>query len=614
MSSDPIPAISLIRVSTPGQATEGHAGLARQRTKNRATARKHGLKIVDEVEFIISGTRTATHPSWQHVIETISSGRARAVVAERIDRLTRSEGYSQPELEDLRLLDAPIYTISGVHDHKTQLFATTVESARASEERRTIMQRVADSRIELRQEGRWTQGAESLPMGITYERDTMTWSYNDDSKVVLELVRRYAEEDGSLRSIADALGVSYDVARSILSHPMYRGVMPDLDGGWIKIFDPPLIDDRLAARIDARRAGRRRLYAGDHRRQLAGMEEDPYLLRDVALCARCGSRMDSVVNRRKKKERMYEYRWYRCASSHRRWNAGRDGAEACDAGPLPIEVVHWAVAAHLQHVFYDIEVHQRAQCIIDGIDPDALQAALDDDELECPEPALPDAAQLERLRERGRALHSERLALVRSEARGRISEAELDAAIGEIRLELAAVEAELAGREAEAAAHAHVFGTLRALAERMGAEFSAGRGELVAGLLREAGGRIHLDRVEPRPDECAWPGDEDGGGGEGEVVIWSADLRRSRYGVAISAVSVDAAQVLARGLTAQRALDDGPDDPPPPPVAPGAGGRTKNAALPRRTSGYAFVAACGRTGSRHAHRRPRSLESFPAEP
>jgi len=55
--------VSLVRVSTEGQAAEGRAGLDRQREAVRCIVKAHDLDLIKSYELVdVSGISTASHP------------------------------------------------------------------------------------------------------------------------------------------------------------------------------------------------------------------------------------------------------------------------------------------------------------------------------------------------------------------------------------------------------------------------------------------------------------------------------------------------------------------------------------------------------------------------
>ncbi len=477
-----IPVASLARVSSVGQAKEDRAGLPRQRIAISEAVTRHGLHVVQAFELPgVSGHLVGQTPEWAAIRRLLDEGAIRGVVCDSVDRLCRASELDLSVLADIQRVGGSIYTPGEVRDlsSSTDGLVAGLLALLGGVEKASIVRRANEARKAMRADGRWTHDPKRLPMGVSYDPKTFEWSYTDDVRVIVDLARRYASGEGSIRTLAARLGLSYAKARNGLSSPMYRGRMKDLRGGFVTILEPPAIDDKLAARIDARRASQVRKYNGAGRR-LASTGHDPFLLRDVVMCNRCGGRTDTTVNRtrHKKTGAVYETRYYRCAAANRPATRGGGG---CDGPAIRIDDVHHAVVTALLHHLTDKDA------------TDAAQAAI-----ELPDDPRP--GELDRLRGRVAELESQRTRLLRVYTRGLIDEGEFETERAEVDRLLDAVRVELRGLEAERVEIESAQMALIRFYQSTLVDLSRGDHDAICAALRQAGGRVSVDRVS-----APWP-------------------------------------------------------------------------------------------------------------
>lgn len=184
--------IGYVRVSTREQGLKG-AGLAAQRTAIKAEAKHRGWKVIGFEEDVSSGKTTNGRPGLQRAIDAIEDGRADAIVAAKLDRLSRST------LDFLRLVDRSqksgwsiaVLDMGGGEtlDLTTPLgkMTATILAGFAQFERDMIVQRTRDGLAQKKAEG------------VVLGRPATL-----DKKVVQHIVRM-RKRDETLRSIADRL-------------------------------------------------------------------------------------------------------------------------------------------------------------------------------------------------------------------------------------------------------------------------------------------------------------------------------------------------------------------------------------------------------------------------
>src|SRR6516162_6750460 len=176
-------AIELIRVSTEAQASSDRASIPAQRSVNRSTAARFGLKIVKTIELSdVSGASVLLAPEIQRLIELIAAPDIGAVVTREFSRLMRPEKFS-----DYALLQAfadshtKLYLPEGPIDfsEKTGRLMGTIRAAIAGLERSEIAERCWRGKEEKRKAGK--KVSSTLPLGVGYDKHR-GWFYTDDAQ------------------------------------------------------------------------------------------------------------------------------------------------------------------------------------------------------------------------------------------------------------------------------------------------------------------------------------------------------------------------------------------------------------------------------------------------
>lgn len=522
-----IPVASLARVSTTGQAGEDRGGLPRQRQAIAEAVQRHGLHVVAAFELPgVGGDKVSSTPAWSEIRGMLASGAIRGVVCDAVDRLCRASDLDLTVLADLQRHGASIWTPGEVRDlsSATDGLLAGLLALLGGVEKTAITRRAYAGKKARRKSGAWTESPDKLPRGVEWDRAS-GWSYTPEVEPIVRLAERYASGEASLQSLARSMGLPYGVAKSAMAHPLYRGQLRTLDGELIEVLSPPAIDAGLAARVDARRAKRARQYAGGSRRKAAAKlaegdaDPDPFLLRGVLFCARCGLRLDTVT--RKRRGGLY-WRGYWCSGANRRWDPTCQ-AEACDAKSLPLDAVHWAVTGMLE--------------ILAVEHPLAWNQAADISE----EREETQAAEVDRLDAVIADLTRQRAALVKLHLRQAITEAEFDKERAELAKRIEAVEVERKAVAAEAVTLAVLLDTLKALKQRVREMRRAGDVEALPRLLREVGGRVLVERVAPT-DQVGGADIPAGEEWSESAAVWTTE--DGRVGILIRMADIDAGRVL----------------------------------------------------------------------
>jgi DNA invertase Pin-like site-specific DNA recombinase len=180
--------IGIVRVSTPGQATEDRYGVPRQRDDIRQAAAAHDLDVVRIVEVIESGTTAFRGEDFQQVFKDLSRPDIAGAVVSSIDRLVRP-GY----LGDLAVFDhfqknkKLLFTSSQVIDLESEAgwLISGMFGLSAGLEKRAILKRTQSAKERARVAGKHPGGPLLLPrVGLTYSKSS-GWSYTEASAHVL---------------------------------------------------------------------------------------------------------------------------------------------------------------------------------------------------------------------------------------------------------------------------------------------------------------------------------------------------------------------------------------------------------------------------------------------
>jgi DNA invertase Pin-like site-specific DNA recombinase len=363
-----IKVIGLVRVSTPGQATDDHAGFARQHAAIARTAAVHNLEVVKTIELVISGTLSKGHAEVLWMRRMIESGQVGGVVAADIDRIMRPEGFADYELYDSFIsVKAKIYTEAQVYDCGSDMgqFTLMVKSFFSGMDRRGILKRVNDSRRILQEQGAHVWGEHQLPMGIGYERKSQVYSLKPEIVKVQEAFRLIDEEGiHNIREISRRLGIHDRRLHRMLRNPLYAGYrvyeftrasqpvvskkgkpyhaklpLPDDKKIKVKVMDAPAISEDRWKRVQS---------ILEQKGMSWQVERDIHplgnILGGLTYCGACGHRLYHSADRR----RPLTMGYYFCSQKHYKTRSKRSGCGARNQGQATLnDVTFRFVTEHL---------------------------------------------------------------------------------------------------------------------------------------------------------------------------------------------------------------------------------------------------------------------------
>lgn len=222
-TSKPCEVVGLIRVSTADQARDDRAGIARQRRVIEETIQRKNLHCRRVYEITdCSGTDVLRNPHIQEILEIVSTG-VGLVVAD-LDRLFRpSEPADYVILQVFKDSGAIIYSGDTEYDlaNKDSALFANIRSAISGYELQLIKERAHGAKEAKRRAGKCPTNDLTLPLGLSYERRTEKWNWNDRATDVIEVFRVFLEETQNYSELSRRFGVTGATIRNILSNPIY---------------------------------------------------------------------------------------------------------------------------------------------------------------------------------------------------------------------------------------------------------------------------------------------------------------------------------------------------------------------------------------------------------
>ena len=335
--------IGLVRVSTNQQAEDDRGGMPRQHAVIERTVQVHNLQCQEVVILPgVSGTEVRGNPEVQRILGLIQKKEIQGVVVADLDRLLRPAQF-----EDLALFDvfceanAFVYCGGESYDFGSPegKFMATVRSAFSGLERQLMLKRSAGAVRELCLAGKHPFGLRQLPRGITYDRKTSTWHVTTDIEPVLEAFRLIDQSDvHNVAEVARLTGINERALHNLLRNALYMGVRRYATGRSEKkvrskrgklykpkvplpldqvievtvLKNPPVSRDRFL-RVQA-------ILEASTKAWKAEKKGEPInLVRSVARCAECQSRLYFSQDRRRPKSGGY----YFCSKHYYKNNSSK---------------------------------------------------------------------------------------------------------------------------------------------------------------------------------------------------------------------------------------------------------------------------------------------------
>ena len=292
------------------------SSLEHQQDAIRAYARSLGLTVTQMFVEAESGIheKIERRQKIQALMAEVRAGDL--VLCHVLDRWSRDPEFTYASMRQILERGGSFYAIQDRIDPSTPDgdSAMGLRILVAHEEHKRIKQRLVGTRMALRDRGYVADGL--LPMG--YQRKRVKGPKKNvpliepEGAAKVRTIFRLCIEGKSISDTVDLLGVHRDLVGDTLRNRLYLGEVRDSRGHWIKARHEPIIDAATFAMaresVERRRKGERRARTES--------QTSTWWLRDLARCARCGSKMSAVYGpARPDGHRNYYYRcFYRCTS------------------------------------------------------------------------------------------------------------------------------------------------------------------------------------------------------------------------------------------------------------------------------------------------------------
>lgn len=221
--------VGLIRVSTAEQAADDRGGIPRQRQVIEDTIKRKNLDCLRVYELSgVSGTQVLDDPQIQEILRMISSKVISGIVLADLDRLFRpSEPIHYAILQGFKDTGAIIYSEGMEYDmqDRNSALQANIRSAFASFELSLMKERQQGACEAKRRAGMLPTNDYTLPLGVSYDRKTEKFYYNDDIGKVVELFRLY--DEGGIHNYSELgrrLGLNNVTVKVMLRNQLYIGL------------------------------------------------------------------------------------------------------------------------------------------------------------------------------------------------------------------------------------------------------------------------------------------------------------------------------------------------------------------------------------------------------
>jgi DNA invertase Pin-like site-specific DNA recombinase len=222
--------IALLRVSTEEQAADDRAGLDRQREAIARTAITQNLEVIRTLTLIdVSGANVLLNPEYVAMLQDVENKAVDGVVVSDLDRLVRAtELITAAAITGVfQTAKSKIYCEGSVHDYATDdgIFLSQMQTLMGGNNLRKIKKQMQDGKEAVRKRGGCPSSEITLPRGVTYDRKTEIWSYDDKEVAAVQEAFRLMDEEGmtNISNIAKTVGIQNRTLHNLLRNSMYTG-------------------------------------------------------------------------------------------------------------------------------------------------------------------------------------------------------------------------------------------------------------------------------------------------------------------------------------------------------------------------------------------------------
>lgn len=219
------PVIGYARVSTPGQATEG-ISLEAQRAMITAHCSAHGLALLRiEEDRGLSAKTTARRPGLARAREALRRGEASALVATKLDRVTRSVRDVIALVDEARREGWRLVSLGESLDTESAMgkFFVHMLGALAELERAQIGERTRAALGELRRQGKRISG--KPPFGYAF-RDGRVVEVPSELDVLARM-RAFEAQGHGAKAVAGRMNAA-GVLHPRTGRPWFHGTVRDI--------------------------------------------------------------------------------------------------------------------------------------------------------------------------------------------------------------------------------------------------------------------------------------------------------------------------------------------------------------------------------------------------
>jgi DNA invertase Pin-like site-specific DNA recombinase len=213
-------AIGYIRVSTEDQAREG-VSLDNQESKVRAYADLHGLELVDVIRDEGVSGKSLERPGFERLQGILDAGKAQAVIAYKLDRLSRKTIDILTVLENWDKQGIAFHCIQDRIDTTSAAgkFLVTILSALAQMERDLISERTVDAMAHKKRNREWCG---RVPFGYQIE-GTRLVENPAEIETIQKIKRAYRKDRNgqrpTMRELAERFGLSLGYVCKAINTP-----------------------------------------------------------------------------------------------------------------------------------------------------------------------------------------------------------------------------------------------------------------------------------------------------------------------------------------------------------------------------------------------------------
>ena len=229
------------------------------------------------------------------------------VLCDKLDRWTRDTEFALRSVRELRERGVAFYAVGDRCDPSTREgdMMLTMRAMLAKEEHSRIRERTVGTRNAMRASGLYTDPVP--PRGYRIEARRLV--VDEEGAAVVRAVFQESILGRSVTRTAKTFGLDRKTVHFILRNRYYLGETRDGRGGWMRGTHEALITPDVWQR--ARDASESRRLGGVRPRLITSGATSTWILRTVAHCGACGTRMTSAYHRNRDGETNTHY--YRCA-------------------------------------------------------------------------------------------------------------------------------------------------------------------------------------------------------------------------------------------------------------------------------------------------------------